>query len=50
MAHNHYSKLSVKADACTGCGHCERRCPFSVRQPARMKTIAEYFKSKGFSA
>ena len=44
MAHDHYSKLSVKADACTGCGHCERRCPFSVRQPARMKTIAEYFR------
>lgn len=44
MAHNHYSKLSVTAEACTSCGHCERRCPFGVSQPSRMKAIAEYFK------
>ncbi len=44
MAANHYDKLSVKADACLGCGHCVTRCPFKVRQSARMKEIAEYFK------
>ena len=43
MAHNHYSKLSVKADACISCGHCESRCPFKVKQEQRMKTITEYF-------
>lgn len=45
MAANHYSKLSVKADACIGCGHCDKRCPFHTPQRARMKEIAEYFKS-----
>lgn len=28
MAANHYEKLSIKADACIGCGHCDKRCPF----------------------
>ncbi len=50
MAANHYEKLSVKADACIGCGHCDARCPFRVRQSARMKEIAEYFQSRsGFA-
>lgn len=44
MAANHYQKLAVKADACLGCGHCDRRCPFKVGQQARMKTICEYFR------
>lgn len=43
LAFNHYSKLSVKADACLHCGHCEKRCPFSVKQETRMKTINDYF-------
>ena len=43
MAANHYEKLAVKADACIGCGHCNRRCPFHTRQSARMKEIAAYF-------
>ncbi len=43
MAHNHYSKLSVNADDCISCGHCDSRCPFSVHQSERMKTIANYF-------
>ncbi len=45
MAANHYEKLSVKADACIGCGHCDARCPFKAGQSARMKEIAEYFKN-----
>ena len=43
MAANHYHKLSVKADSCIGCGHCDNRCPFHTVQRARMKEIAEYF-------
>lgn len=43
MAENHYEKLAVKADACLKCGHCDKRCPFKVRQQNKMKKIAEYF-------
>ena len=43
IAANHYTKLSVNADACLHCGHCESRCPFGVRQEQRMQTIAQYF-------
>lgn len=43
LAFNHYDKLSVKADECPECGHCDARCPFSVKQQARMKEIAAYF-------
>lgn len=43
MAVNHYDKLVVKADACLKCGHCDKRCPFKVKQQNKMKTIAEYF-------
>lgn len=44
MAANHYDKLSIKADACIGCGHCDLRCPFKVGQRERMTEIAEYFR------
>lgn len=43
MAANHYHKLSVNADACIGCGHCDSRCPFHTAQSIRMKKIAAYF-------
>jgi len=43
IAANHYTKLSVKADACIECGHCESRCPFSVKQISRMNEISRYF-------
>ena len=43
IAANHYTKLSVKADACLQCGHCEKRCPFGVKQMKRMKNIHQYF-------
>ena len=46
IAANHYTKLSVKADACLQCGHCESRCPFSVKQESRMAEIARYFTEK----
>lgn len=44
LAANHYSKLSVQADACLACGHCNSRCPFKVDQQQRMSEIADYFK------
>lgn len=44
MAAKHYEKLTVKADACIGCGHCDGRCPFRTKQSARMKEIADYFR------
>ena len=43
MAANHYRKLSVDADACVGCGHCDERCPFHTAQSERMKVIAAHF-------
>lgn len=47
IAANHYTKLAVNAGACLKCGHCESRCPFSVRQESRMAQINEYFSKKG---
>lgn len=44
MAKSHYDKLTVKADKCVQCGHCESRCPFHVKQETRMKEIAHYFQ------
>ena len=49
IAKNHYSKLSIKADACLHCGHCENRCPFGVKQETRMEEIVRYFKSESES-
>lgn len=46
LAAGHYQKLSVKADACVQCGHCESRCPFHVKQESRIKEINEYFSSR----
>lgn len=46
MAADHYSKLTVNADACIGCGHCDQRCPFHTQQSARMKEIAAYFSGR----
>lgn len=43
MAAGHYGKLTVKAGACIGCGHCDERCPFHTHQSEKMKEIAAYF-------
>ena len=44
LAAEHYRSLSLGADACISCGHCDRRCPFHVSQSARMREIASYFR------
>ena len=46
IAANHYTKLSVKADMCLQCGHCESRCPFGVKQESRMEEINQYFSKR----
>ncbi len=43
IAAGHYDKLSVTADACLQCGHCDSRCPFGVAQMRRMQSIAQHF-------
>ena len=43
MAREHYLTLAKKASDCVGCGHCDSRCPFHVKQSARMQEIKEYF-------
>lgn len=43
LAASHYGKLSVKAGDCAQCGHCDRRCPFHVKQSLKMREILGYF-------
>ncbi len=43
LAREHYNSLETKAGDCIGCGHCDSRCPFGVRQSERMTEIADYF-------
>ena len=40
---SHYRTLEHRAGECVGCGHCDARCPFGVRQSERMGEIAAYF-------
>ena len=44
LAPEHYRTLEHTAEDCTGCGHCDSRCPFGVAQSARMEEIREYFE------
>ena len=46
LAAEHYSNLTVKADSCTGCGHCNGTCPFHVDQVSRMAEIKGYFDNR----
>ena len=38
-----YSRLSVKAKTCDGCGACEKRCPYGVEIARRMKAMDAKF-------
>ena len=42
MAKDHYRKLEINASACIGCGHCDSRCPFNVKQSEKMKEIVSF--------
>ena len=44
MAAEHYRTLEKNAQHCVGCGHCDARCAFGVRQSQRMGEIAAYFQ------
>lgn len=43
MAAEHYRTLEKTAQDCVACERCDGRCPFHVRQSARMAEIREYF-------
>ena len=43
LAAEHYRTLEKNASCCIACGHCDRRCPFHVKQSGRMAEIAAYF-------
>ena len=43
LAKEHYLTLEKTAADCIGCGHCNRRCPFKVKQMERMGEIKDYF-------
>lgn len=43
LAEEHYASLHLHAGDCLHCGHCERRCPFHVKQMERMEEIAAHF-------
>ena len=42
MAAEHYRTLEKNASDCVGCGHCDSRCPFSVKKSERMAQILAY--------
>ena len=46
MAAEHYRTLEKNASDCVGCGHCDSRCPFSVKQSERMAQIREYMDGR----
>lgn len=43
LAREHYMTLEKTASGCINCGHCDRRCPFKVKQMKRMEEIRGYF-------
>ena len=45
LAVEHYKTLEKNAADCIGCGHCDNRCPFKVKQSDRMKEIRAYMES-----
>ena len=45
LAVKHYKTLEKNALDCIQCGHCDSRCPFSVRQSERMLEIKDYMDS-----
>lgn len=46
LAAEHYRTLEKNASDCVQCGHCDDRCPFHIKQSARMQQIAEYMSAR----
>ncbi|MBR2800102.1 MAG: aldo/keto reductase [Oscillospiraceae bacterium] len=46
LAAEHYKTLEKNAADCVRCGHCDSRCPFSVRQSERMQEIRAFMESQ----
>ena len=46
LAVEHYRTLEHRADDCIQCGHCDNRCPFSVKQSERMQEIKVYMSTR----
>ena len=43
LAVEHYKTLDKNASDCVKCGHCDKRCPFHVKQSEKMTEIANFF-------
>ncbi len=46
LAVEYYKTLTKNASDCVKCGHCDKRCPFHVKQSVRMTEIREYMRKK----
>ena len=44
LAAEHYRTLEKTAVDCVHCGHCDRSCPFGVKQSGRMREIVRYME------
>ncbi len=42
LAIEHYKTLAKNAADCVKCGHCDKRCPFHVKQSAKMSEINDF--------
>ncbi len=42
LAIEHYKTLAKNASDCVKCGHCDKRCPFHVKQSVRMAEINDF--------
>lgn len=42
LAVEHYKTLTKNASDCVKCGHCDKRCPFKVKQSVRMAEIKDF--------
>ena len=47
LAAEHCRSLERNASDCIGCGHCDSRCPFGVKQSERMREIRAYMDAHG---
>ena len=46
LVKEHYRTLEKTAADCVHCRHCDRRCPFGVKQSDRMREIAKYMAGR----